>query len=189
MVADFGTAITIDCVNDEGVFQGGAILPGLDMAAKSLQAGTAQLPLVELSNPDWVFGKDTRQAIVGGLVYGARGALRELVETYATELGHWPVVILTGGDAALVCGDVNDSRLGPGDRAGPGPARRGGGLLQVAAEIDAPHHGHIADPARPRRHCRHRPGRRRLRKTCSPRSSARCARTTCAVMTSCDWAT
>jgi type III pantothenate kinase len=111
VVADFGTAITIDCVNDEGVFQGGAILPGLDMAAKSLQAGTSQLPLVELSNPDWVFGKDTRQAIVGGLVFAARGALRELVEAYATALGHWPIVILTGGDASLVCGEVNDSGL------------------------------------------------------------------------------
>jgi type III pantothenate kinase len=111
VVADFGTAITIDCVNDEGVFQGGAILPGLAMAAKSLQTGTAQLPPVELSNPDWVFGKDTRQAIVGGLVFAARGALRELVETYATELGHWPIVILTGSDAALVCGEVNDSGL------------------------------------------------------------------------------
>ncbi|MGA2266105.1 MAG: type III pantothenate kinase [Phycisphaerae bacterium] len=111
VVADYGTAITIDCVNDAGVFQGGAILPGLALAAKSLQAGTAQLPAVELSNPDWVFGKDTRQAIVGGLVFAARGTLKELVEAYATELGHWPIVILTGSDAALVCGEVQASEL------------------------------------------------------------------------------
>lgn len=106
VVADFGTAITIDCVSETGVFLGGAILPGLAMGADNLHTRTAQLPLVQLTNPDWVFGKDTRQAIVGGLVFGARGALKELVESYATELGHWPVVILTGGDATLVCPDL-----------------------------------------------------------------------------------
>jgi len=111
VIADFGTAITIDCVNDEGVFQGGAILPGLEMSAGSLQAGTAQLPRVTPAEADWVFGRDARQAIVGGLIFGARGALRELVEAYATELAHWPVVILTGGDAELVCGDVGSSGL------------------------------------------------------------------------------
>ena len=111
VVADFGTAITIDCVNDEGVFLGGAILPGLAMGADGLSAGTAALPRVQPDRPDWVYGKDTRQAIVGGLVFGARGALRQLVETYATELGHWPVVITTGGDAGLVCGDPNHSGL------------------------------------------------------------------------------
>jgi type III pantothenate kinase len=111
VVADFGTAITIDCVNDEGVFVGGAILPGLEMGARSLATQTAQLPKVELSDPTWVFGKDTRQAIVGGLVVAARGALREFVEAYATELGHWPLVVVTGGDARLVCGNPSESGL------------------------------------------------------------------------------
>ena len=111
VVADFGTAVTIDCVNDDGVFIGGAILPGLEMGAKSLAAHTAQLPKVEVTEPTWVFGKDTRQAIVGGLVMSARGALREFAEAYATELGHWPVVVVTGGDAKLVCGDPNQSGL------------------------------------------------------------------------------
>ena len=51
------------------------------------------------------------EAIVGGLVYGARGALRQFVEHYAEQLGHWLLVIITGGDAALVCGDVRESDL------------------------------------------------------------------------------
>jgi len=111
VVADFGTAITIDCINDRGVFLGGAILPGLDLAAESLHEHTAQLPRVALRRPDWVFGKDTDQAIVGGIVGGARGALRELVEAYATELGHWPIVIVTGGGAPLVCPRPGDNGL------------------------------------------------------------------------------
>ena len=102
IVADFGTAITIDCVSDQGVFMGGAILPGLSMSADALSSGAAQLPRVAPERPEWVFGKDTHQAIAGGIVRGARGALRELAEAYATELGQWPDVIITGGDARLM---------------------------------------------------------------------------------------
>ena len=101
VVADFGTAVTIDCVDGEGVFLGGAILPGLNTGAEALARSTA-LPKVALRRPDWVFGRDTPQAIIGGLIYGARGALREMVELYATELKLWPQLILTGGDAELV---------------------------------------------------------------------------------------
>ena len=111
VVADFGTAVTIDCVSEEGEFLGGAILPGLAMGAECLHAGTAQLPKVQLADPTWVFGTDTRKAILTGLVHGARGALRELVEAYATEIGHWPIVILTGGDAELICNRPSDSEL------------------------------------------------------------------------------
>ena len=102
VVADLGTAITVDCVSQEGVFLGGAILPGLGMGADALPRGAADLPRVALTGPGWVFGKDTTQAIVGGLVYGARGALRGLTEAYAIALGRWPQLILTGGDAELV---------------------------------------------------------------------------------------
>ncbi len=112
VVADFGTAITVDCVSEEGKFLGGAILPGLCIGAKALHEYTDQLPLVELTAaPTWVFGKDTHEAIVGGLVLAARGALKELVEAYASELGHWLPVILTGGDAQLVAGSLTKSEL------------------------------------------------------------------------------
>jgi len=102
VVIDAGTAVTIDCVNDDGVFLGGAILPGARMQARALSRETAQLPLVEPRDPDWVFGDDTARAIAGGIVYGLRGAVRERVEAYATELGKWPLVIVTGGDAELI---------------------------------------------------------------------------------------
>jgi type III pantothenate kinase len=111
VVGDFGTAITIDCVSDAGVFLGGAILPGLGMSAACLHERTAMLPQVELAEPRGVVGKDTAQAILTGILAAARGALRELVEVYATELGHWPTVILTGGDAQLVCPNLADSDL------------------------------------------------------------------------------
>ncbi|MCE5278951.1 MAG: type III pantothenate kinase [Planctomycetaceae bacterium] len=111
VVADFGTAVTIDCVDDGGVFQGGAIFPGLHLSAAALHEHTAQLPQVTIEAPTWAFGGDTREAILAGLFASARGALQQLVEAYATALNHWPLVIATGGDAAAVVGELEESSL------------------------------------------------------------------------------
>ncbi|MCB9855528.1 MAG: type III pantothenate kinase [Phycisphaerales bacterium] len=102
VVASFGTAITIDCVNDEGAFMGGAIIPGLSLQAKSLGSGTAQLPEVTIEAPTSVFGTDTVSAIRNGIVFGAIGAIREIVERYADSLGRWPNLVVTGGNADLI---------------------------------------------------------------------------------------
>lgn len=102
VVADFGTATTIDCVNERGIFLGGVILPGLRLAARSLKDYTDALPLVEPAVPEFEIGINTEMAIQSGIYYGAIGALRELVERYATTLGKWPQVVLTGGYAGLI---------------------------------------------------------------------------------------
>jgi type III pantothenate kinase len=101
-VVDAGTAITVDCCNDDGEFLGGAIGPGLAMMLDSLHEKTAQLPRVSFEIPTGVFGRDTTQAIRQGVYHGIRGMVRELVENYATELGQWPELIATGGDAAAL---------------------------------------------------------------------------------------
>ncbi len=102
VVVDCGTAITIDCVNADGLFIGGAILPGLALQATALHDQTALLPEVELREPEWVFGRNTTEAIITGIIRGARGAVREIVELYAAELKSWPLVIVTGGDAKRI---------------------------------------------------------------------------------------
>ncbi len=102
VVASFGTAVTIDCVNDEGVFMGGAILPGLFLQAKSLHEGTDALPQIAIEPSTRVFGDTTEEAIRIGVVNGVVGALREIVERYATELGSWPQLVVTGGGADLI---------------------------------------------------------------------------------------
>jgi type III pantothenate kinase len=101
-VASFGTAITIDCVNDEGVFMGGAILPGLNMSARALHEGTAALPEIKIEAPVEIYGTTTEQCIRTGVLYGAVGALREITERYATQLGSWPQLVVTGGNAVLI---------------------------------------------------------------------------------------
>ena len=100
-VVDFGTAITVDLVDDQGVFAGGAILPGGQLQARILEQGTAALPQVDLALPEDPIGRDTAEAICSGICYGIPGAVRSLVEEYATRLNHWPQVVATGGELDL----------------------------------------------------------------------------------------
>lgn len=104
IVVDCGTAVTVDFVDGEGVFQGGAIGPGASMQLHALHAGTAALPHVHLAAPssESPFGKDTAQAMLNGVYYGIRGMVRCLVERYAEAYEAYPPVIATGGDAALI---------------------------------------------------------------------------------------
>jgi type III pantothenate kinase len=99
VVADFGTAITIDLVGDDGTFLGGTILPGIQLSAKTLHDNTAALPLVDVIPSGRALGKSTVSAINTGVFLASIGALREIVERMATEIGRWPVLVVTGGDA------------------------------------------------------------------------------------------
>jgi type III pantothenate kinase len=101
-VASFGTAMTVDCVSSEGHFLGGAILPGFDLSYAALNDGTAQLPRIAVGPPAGVFGRNTHDAILNGVAFGAVGALREIVERFATELREWPQLVVTGGNGALI---------------------------------------------------------------------------------------
>lgn len=102
VVADFGTAVTIDLVNANGIFLGGAIFPGLALSSLALNEHTSQLPIVDIKIPDHPYGTNTEKAIQTGIAFGAVGALREIVERYATELGTWPQLVVTGGYARLI---------------------------------------------------------------------------------------
>lgn len=78
IVIDLGTATTVDAVDADGFFLGGAILPGLGLAADALAEGTARLPRVDLELPGEPIGGDTTTALQAGLVIGHIGAVREL---------------------------------------------------------------------------------------------------------------
>lgn len=103
IVVDCGTAVTVDFVDGEGVFQGGAIAPGASMQLHALHHGTAALPHVHLAVPaPSPFGKDTAQAMLNGVYFGIRGMVRLLVERYAEAYEAYPPIIATGGDAPLI---------------------------------------------------------------------------------------
>ena len=104
-VIDIGTAITIDLVDQNGVFQGGVIFPGFDLCARALSKHTAQLPRVSIKKPTEPFGKNTNDAINCGLYYSVVGALEENIRRYAEKIGTWPQTIITGAGAELIRDD------------------------------------------------------------------------------------
>jgi type III pantothenate kinase len=102
VVADFGTAVTIDLVDQHGAFQGGVIFPGFDLSATTLHEKTSLLPRVTVTRPTEPLGKNTVDAINCGLYYGAIGALEEIVRRYAEKIGTWPQVVMTGSGGDLI---------------------------------------------------------------------------------------
>lgn len=116
LVVDSGTATTVNFVDEEGVFQGGAILPGLRLSAKALHEYTQLLPRVSLdefeTQAKGPVGKDTREAIRSGLYWGQLGAIRELSQRM---LENHPDAcrLLTGGGAELLARDLPEFELSP----------------------------------------------------------------------------
>jgi type III pantothenate kinase len=105
VVVDLGTAITVDFLDSDGAFCGGAILPGIALSARALEERTDALPRIDLDHlekPPAAVGKSTVQAIEAGLYWGAVGSVRELIAQMTNELTAAPDVFLTGGASAHV---------------------------------------------------------------------------------------
>jgi len=94
--------VTVDLVSDEGSLLGGAILPGVRVQLAALHEHTALLPIVEPAFPQDPIGRGTVEAMQNGVCRGLAGAVRGLVEAYATALNHWPQTVATGGDAVFM---------------------------------------------------------------------------------------
>jgi len=102
VVVDFGTAITFDCISDQGDYLGGLIMPGLGIAADALFARTARLPRVSFAEPEKLIGSNTVGSIQSGLYYGFLAAVDGLLDRLKAEMGEKTRVIATGGQAALL---------------------------------------------------------------------------------------
>lgn len=96
IVVDLGTATTVDAVDADGAFVGGAIAAGMALGLAALGSGTAQLPRVPLRAPERSIGRDTAEAMASGAVLGHIGLVRELCARMTAELG------LDGGRAPII---------------------------------------------------------------------------------------
>ncbi len=105
IVADLGSAITVDAISAAGEFRGGAILPGIGMSARAMHEFTDLLPPVEMSElatPPPALGTSTEPAMRSGLYWGAVGAIRELISRLSED-GHAAAnVFITGGAGPAV---------------------------------------------------------------------------------------
>lgn len=111
IVVDFGTATTIDVVDSQGRYLGGAIAPGLETASRVLSLEAAQLPQIPLAFPERAIGKNTIECMQAGMVLGLCKLVDGLVGHYKRELGEVKGVVATGGLSSLLgpeCEMVSD---------------------------------------------------------------------------------
>lgn len=101
-VVDFGTGTTFDAISAEGDYLGGAIAPGVDVAAEALFLRTAKLPRVDIQRPPSVIGRNTIHAMQSGLLFGYVGLVEGMVARFRAELGPAMKVIATGGLAEVI---------------------------------------------------------------------------------------
>ena len=102
VVIDFGTATTFDAVSEEGDYLGGAIAPGIRIAAEALFERASKLPRIELVAPQHAIGKNTVAAMQSGVIFGYVGLIESLVRRFKQELGGKARVIATGGLANVI---------------------------------------------------------------------------------------
>ncbi len=103
IIIDFGTATTFDVISAKGEYLGGAIVPGVMIAADALFQKASRLPRVEIFQaPDKVIGKDTINSIKSGVIYGNAAMVDGMVERMTKEMGDTPKIIATGGIAPLI---------------------------------------------------------------------------------------
>lgn len=106
-VVDFGTATTFDAVSADGDYLGGAIAPGIGIAAQALFERTSKLPRVELTRPPSAIGRNTTHAIQSGLLFGYVGLVEGMVARFRAELGPEMKVIATGGLAPIIAAETD----------------------------------------------------------------------------------
>ena len=106
IIVDFGTATVFDAVTAEGEYIGGAIAPGINIAAEALYQATAQLRRVEIAAPPKAIGRTTVTSLQSGLLFGYVGLVEGMVKRFKDELSPEDpskcTVIATGGLAPLI---------------------------------------------------------------------------------------
>ena len=106
---DFGTATTFGALSSKGEFLGGAICPGLKLAAEALTEHAAKLPRFELVKPEYAIGRNTITNLQAGIVYGYVGQVNYLVKKFREELKAPNAKVIATGGLALLVADETDS--------------------------------------------------------------------------------
>lgn len=102
IIVDLGTALVFDAVSKEGDYLGGALAPGIHIAAEALSERAAKLYPVELTRPPSAIGKNTVSALQSGLLFGYVGLIEGMVARFKEELGGSAKVVGTGGWADII---------------------------------------------------------------------------------------
>ena len=108
IVIDFGTATTFDVLSGKGELLGVVIAPGIKSSLEGLVSNTAQLPMIELEVPKSAIGKNTKECMQAGIIFGFAGIVENIVKKIKKELKVNDIqVIATGGMGEIIAKEVS----------------------------------------------------------------------------------
>jgi len=102
IMIDMGTATAVGVIDASGSYIGGLICPGVSLSQSGLAENASQLPNVSLEKPKNVIGKNTRDSMRSGLIYGTAAMLDGVIARVEKELGQSCSVVVTGDSAREV---------------------------------------------------------------------------------------
>ncbi|MSO14067.1 type III pantothenate kinase [Rickettsiales endosymbiont of Trichoplax sp. H2] len=105
---DFGTALVIGIIKKEKEFIGGLILPGLQTSFNSLIKSTDRLFYTHLLKPDNIVGENTEDCLRSGMFYLYKESINGIINKIKKELDIDFKVIVTGGNAILIQGEIKN---------------------------------------------------------------------------------
>lgn len=94
---DVGTCIKFDLIDDESIYKGGSIAPGIDIRYKSLNDFTANLPLIVSKEKIPLIGRSTKESIQSGVMNGIQSEIIQMMVHYQEEYKDL-TFFMTGGD-------------------------------------------------------------------------------------------
>ncbi|MFC1751924.1 type III pantothenate kinase [Thermoproteota archaeon] len=100
LIIDSGTALTFCVVDKHGVYQGGAIVPGMKIGIQALKLYTAKLPLINVKPQKELIGKTTKEAMQIGLYQGYISLINGMIHAYK-KLN--PKLFVIGTGKGLAC--------------------------------------------------------------------------------------
>ena len=101
IVLDFGTATTFDVITKDGIYNGGIIAPGINLAIKSLSHSADQIPIFSLKRQSKIIGKNTIEALRSGFYWGYSGLINNIILKIEKQTKKKYTIIFTGGYANL----------------------------------------------------------------------------------------
>ena len=101
LVIDFGTATTFDIISKKGIYEGGVIAPGVNLSIMNLNKFTASLPILKLRSNAKSYGKNTKDALNAGFIWGYQGLINNIIKKITLTRKTNYKIILTGGYASL----------------------------------------------------------------------------------------
>lgn len=103
LVADIGSALTIDLADEQGQHRGGYIIPGPLMMQRSLLRDTQKVRFESTEAlASTAFGENTASCVAGGLVAAQAGSVLVALHAARDLIGGTPHLFITGGWASVL---------------------------------------------------------------------------------------